>query len=95
MITCKDPFASIDLNLLVVFLRIYKERNLTLAAKSLGVTQPAVSNSLVKLRSKFDDQLFRRAGRGVVPTNKAEEIAAALCPAMKQIEIVLASKGRS
>jgi DNA-binding transcriptional LysR family regulator len=91
MIICEDTFDALDLNLLMVFLRIYKERSLTLAAKSLGVTQPAVSNSLAKLREKFGDPLFTRVGRGVSPTHAADKIAAELCPAMKQIEVTLIS----
>ncbi|GLK90393.1 LysR family transcriptional regulator [Pseudomonas turukhanskensis] len=91
MIICEDTFDALDLNLLMVFLRIYKERSVTLAAKSLGVTQPAVSNSLAKLREKFGDPLFTRVGRGVSPTHAADKIAAELCPAMKQIEVTLIS----
>lgn len=89
MILCDPSLTSIDLNLLVVFLRIYHERSLTLAARNLGVTQPAVSNSLARLRELFGDRLFRRSGRGVLPTPKAEEIAAQLCPAMKLLEKAL------
>lgn len=90
----EDTFASIDLNLLVVFMCIYKEQSITLAAKSLGVTQPAVSNSLVKLRDKFNDPLFTRSGRGIVATPKAKKIASELRPAMRLITATLASNFR-
>ncbi|SDG35617.1 regulatory helix-turn-helix protein, lysR family [Pseudomonas benzenivorans] len=46
MAICEHTIAAIDLHLLVVFMCIYKEQSITSAAKSLGVTQPAVSNSL-------------------------------------------------
>ncbi|SDA85813.1 regulatory helix-turn-helix protein, lysR family [Pseudomonas sp. NFPP33] len=81
----EEILAAIDLNLLVVFICIHKKQSISLAAKSLGVTQPAVSNSLAKLRQKFNDPLFTRSGKGVVATPKAERIASKLCPAMKLI----------
>ena len=48
----------LDLNLLHVFDTIYREGSLTRAAKSLHLTQPAVSHSLSRLRDHFDDPLF-------------------------------------
>lgn len=85
-----DIFAEIDLNLMVTFLVIYRERNLTRSAAKLRVGQPAVSGALARLRVHFDDALFVRAGFGVAPTAKAEHIAHHLLPAMKIIESVLA-----
>lgn len=64
-----------DLNLFLVFDTIYSERNLTEAAKSLAITQPAVSNALARLRKLFNDELFVRTARGMVPTPVAEGIA--------------------
>lgn len=64
-----------DLNLFLVFDTIYSERNLTEAAKSLAITQPAVSNALARLRKLFNDELFVRTARGMVPTLVAEGIA--------------------
>ncbi|MDX1491184.1 MAG: LysR family transcriptional regulator [Pseudohongiellaceae bacterium] len=64
-----------DLNLFLVFDTIYSERNLTEAAKSLSITQPAVSNALARLRKLFNDELFVRTARGMVPTPVAEGIA--------------------
>lgn len=90
----EDTLAAIDLNLLVAFMCIYKEKSITLATKSLGVTQPAVSNSLIRLREKFNDPLFIRSGRGVMATPKAEKIASELCPAMRLIAVMLASNLR-
>ena len=64
-----------DLNLFQVFDTIYTERNLTQAAKSLSITQPAVSNALARLRKLFNDDLFVRTARGMMPTPVAESIA--------------------
>jgi len=64
-----------DLNLFQVFDTIYTERNLTHAARSLSITQPAVSNALARLRKLFDDELFVRTARGMMPTPVAESIA--------------------
>lgn len=64
-----------DLNLFLVFDTIYTERNLTQAAKSLAITQPAVSNALARLRKLFNDELFVRSARGMQPTPVAESIS--------------------
>ena len=53
---------------------IYTEGSLTKAAEVVGITQPAVSNALSRLREKFDDDLFVRTGSGMVPTQKTENI---------------------
>lgn len=64
----------VDLNLLVVFETIYREGNLTRAAETLHVTQPAISSALSRLRDTCDDQLFVRSGRGVAPTPVAQRM---------------------
>ncbi|WP_025858332.1 LysR family transcriptional regulator [Pseudomonas sp. CHM02] len=51
---------QIDLNLLLVLFIIHESLSVSVAAKRLGVGQPAVSNSLKKLRCLFDDPLFLR-----------------------------------
>jgi len=66
---------KLDLNLFLVFDTIYTERNLTQAAKSLSITQPAVSNALSRLRKIFNDELFIRTARGMLPTPVADSIA--------------------
>ena len=63
-----------DLNLFSVFEVIYSERNLTKAAKVLGITQPAVSNALSRLRVMFDDKLFVRSAKEMLPTTVAQNI---------------------
>ncbi len=58
-----------------MFDTIYTERNLTEAAKSLSITQPAVSNALSRLRKIFNDELFIRTARGMLPTPVADSIS--------------------
>lgn len=62
---------SIDLNLLAVFDAIAAEGNLSRAARRLGMSQPAMSNALARLRDALDDPLFLRTGRGMEPTPRA------------------------
>ena len=66
--------SSFDLNLLVILNAIYTEGSLTKAAQVVGITQPAVSNALSRLRENFNDDLFIRTGSGMVPTQKTENI---------------------
>ena len=63
---------KLDLNLFSVFEAIYTERNLTKAGQILGITQPAVSNALSRLREMFNDELFTRSPNGMQPTPVAE-----------------------
>ena len=66
--------SSFDLNLFVILNAIYTEGSLTKAAEVVGITQPAVSNALSRLREKFNDDLFIRTGSGMVPTKKTENL---------------------
>jgi DNA-binding transcriptional LysR family regulator len=66
--------AFTDLNLLRVFLAIWNLRNLTAAGERLGLTQPAVSHALRRLRDLFDDPLFVRAANVMVPTDAAARL---------------------
>lgn len=86
----ESVFSDTDLNLMVTFLVLYRERSLTKAASYLNVGQPAVSCSLAKLRKKLDDELFLRTKYGVVPTERAVSIATFLEPAMERIQALLA-----
>jgi DNA-binding transcriptional LysR family regulator len=65
---------KVDLNLFLVFDVIYRERNLTKAAETLHITQPAVSNALSRLRNTYNDKLFVRQSGNMVPTPLAENI---------------------
>lgn len=58
-----------------VFAALWRDRNVTKAAKAIGMTQPALSRALARLRVEFGDPLFVRVARGVSPTDRASEIA--------------------
>jgi DNA-binding transcriptional LysR family regulator len=65
---------NVDLNLLVIFEAIYSTGNISRASERLGMSQPAVSNALARLRELIGDPLFVRAPRGVEPSSKAREL---------------------
>lgn len=67
--------SDIDLNQLVLFHQLMVHRRVSKAAEVLGITQPAASNSLAKLRKLFGDELFLRTSTGMVPTPFAEQLA--------------------
>lgn len=67
--------SEIDLNLLVLFNHLMVERRVSKVAENMGLTQPAVSNALAKLRRTFGDELFLRTPAGMVPTPFAEQLA--------------------
>lgn len=67
---------SLDLKLLSVFDAVLRKKSLTAAAEQLGLTQPAVSQSLAKLRKEFADPLFVRTTQGMVPTALASNLSA-------------------
>ncbi len=76
---------DLDLNLLVLFQRLYAERRVSAVAEALGLTQPAVSNALARLRRLFGDELFLRTSAGMVPTPRAEQLAAPVGEALALI----------
>jgi DNA-binding transcriptional LysR family regulator len=65
---------SLDLNLLPVLDAVLLEGNATRAAARLGLTQPAISNALARLRKVLGDPLFVKSRRGLVPTPRALEL---------------------
>ena len=66
---------EIDLNLLVVFNELLRLRRVSAVAEALGISQPAISNALNRLRKLLGDELFLRTSRGMVPTPFAENLA--------------------
>lgn len=66
--------ARVDLNLLVYLDVLLRERSVTKAANLLGISQPAMSNGLKRLRSMFDDPLLIRTSEGMSPTERAREL---------------------
>lgn len=83
---------NIDLNLLLVFEALLSERNVTRAAKRLGLSQPALSNALTRLRRTFDDPLFLRSTTGMTPTPLAQSLGGPIHTALAQLRAVLEEK---
>ncbi len=82
--------SDVDLNLLRVFDAVARERQVTAAAVRLGLTQPAVSNALARLRGLFGDALFVRTPAGMDPTPFARELAESVRQALALLESALA-----
>ncbi|WP_367989034.1 LysR family transcriptional regulator [Vibrio sp. NTOU-M3] len=82
---------NLDLNLLKVFVAVYRHQSITLAAEQLGLTQPGVSGLLKRLQQQVGSQLFVRAGRGIAPTQHAQELVRHVEPALVQISNALES----
>lgn len=85
-------FHGIDLNLLAAFDALMNERNVTRAATQVGVSQPAMSAALSRLRKLFGDPLFLRSAQGLLPTPRARELAAHVSKALRQLEAALIKK---
>src|SRR6266513_1052511 len=80
---------GVDLNLLKAFDALYSERAVTRAAGRIGLSQPAMSHALSRLRSLFADDLFVRTQTGMEPTAHAREIAPLVSAAIEHIEAAL------
>ena len=81
--------SRVDLNLLVYFDVLLEEKNVTRAGAVLGITQPAMSNGLRRLRELFDDPLLVRTTEGMTPTEKALHIQPKVRHILTEIEQVL------
>ncbi len=75
-----------DLNLLPIFVALLEERSVTRAAERLGMTQPALSNALARLRLMLGDQLFIRERYGILPTPVALAIAPTIAEALSRLD---------
>ncbi|WP_440877114.1 LysR family transcriptional regulator [Thalassotalea sp. PLHSN55] len=80
---------KIDLNLFLVLKTVYQEGTITAAAAKLHLTQPAVSHALARLREKFDDPLFIRHGRKMVPSAFCQKIMPQVIDAVAILESTL------
>jgi DNA-binding transcriptional LysR family regulator len=80
---------GVDLNLLKAFDALIGERAVTRAAGRIGLSQPAMSHALSRLRSLFADDLFVRTQTGMEPTARAREIAPLIAAAIEHIEAAL------
>lgn len=83
---------KIDFNLFVVLRAVYEHGSITKAANALHITQPAVSHALGRLRGKFDDPLFIRHGRQVVPTPFCQGIITSVVTSIETLENTLKGK---
>jgi len=77
---------AFDLNLLVVFDGLMQDRSVTRAGKRLGISQPALSHALNRLRYLLNDQLFIRTPGGMVPTPRAEQLAVPVRQALADMQ---------
>lgn len=86
--------AAVDLNLLVAFDAMLAEGSVSGAARRVGLSQPAMSKRLGRLRALFRDDLFVRSGDGVRPTERALDLADAIRSALRQISDALGGYDR-
>lgn len=85
-----EKLANIDLNLLVVFDLLYQEQNTQRVALRLGITQPAVSHALKRLRHLLEDELFERTSQGLQPTPRASRLHPGIADALARMNDTLA-----
>jgi DNA-binding transcriptional LysR family regulator len=78
--------ASLDLNLLMVFRSVMTHRSVTSAGHEIGLSQPAMSNALARLRHYYKDPLFLRGLKGMEPTVRARELSGPIFEALAMIE---------
>ncbi|VAG43989.1 leucine transcriptional activator [Enterobacter hormaechei] len=89
----KPQLRTVDLNLLTVFDAVMQEQNITRAAQSLGMSQPAVSNAVARLKVMFNDELFVRYGRGIQPTARAFQLFGSIRQALQLVQNELPGSG--
>jgi DNA-binding transcriptional LysR family regulator len=80
------PTKGPDLNLLPIAFALYDELSVSRAARLLGMSQPAVSMALRRMREAFDDPLFIRVPTGVAPTPRAHAIIQAARPLIARLQ---------
>lgn len=86
------PLKDIDLNLLIVFDELRRQGRVSAAAKTLGISQPGVSNALNRLRRLLGDDLFVRTPGGMLPTPYAEKIAEPIADALRTLQTALSAR---
>lgn len=89
----RPQLRSVDLNLLTVFDAVMQEQNITRAAHFLGMSQPAVSNAVARLKVMFNDELFVRYGRGIQPTARASQLFGSIRQALQLVQNELPGSG--
>ena len=83
---------SVNLNLLLALEALLEERHVSRAAARIGLSQPAMSNALARLRAVFGDQLFIRTARGMTATSRALELAGPVRGGLAQLRSALAER---
>lgn len=91
-IRCVDKSPALDMNLLRLFDAVYRLGSVSLAAEALGLSQPAASQGLNRLRRSLGDVLFVRSGGRMRPTWRAERMAVVVQPAIASLEGALREK---
>jgi DNA-binding transcriptional LysR family regulator len=82
-------WGAFDLNLLIVFDAVMQDRSVTRAGSRIGLSQPAMSHALNRLRYMLKDDLFVRTPEGMVPTPRAEMLAQPLRHALSEMQLAL------
>lgn len=83
---------KIDLNLLIYFDVLLREKNVTRAANQLNITQPAMSNGLKRLRNLFNDPILVRTSNGMAPTERSQTLAPVIRKILLELEEALQSE---
>jgi DNA-binding transcriptional LysR family regulator len=84
--------AAFDLNLLLVFDAVMQDRSVTRAGGRIGLSQPAMSHALNRLRHMLKDELFVRTPEGMKPTPRAEQLAVPVRNALNEMQLALESE---
>ena len=87
----EKKLSRLDLNLLIPLSVLLKERNISRAAEHLCISQSGMSKTLHRLRDLFDDPLFYRTNRGVIPTVRAKELELLLPGVIDALENIMKS----
>jgi DNA-binding transcriptional LysR family regulator len=85
---------NVDLNLLLILKELIQEKNTVKVGQKLGLSQPAVSHALKRLRDVFGDPLMVRASRGLVPTRRAMELEGPINNFIKSVESLLSDSDK-
>ncbi len=81
--------SNFDLRLLLIFDALMQERSVTKASRRIGITQPATSNALNRLRHHLRDPLFIKVANRMEPTQRAQDLAGPISQALRRLEVVL------
>lgn len=84
-----SPLQALDLNLLVAFEALYVERHVTRAARRLGLSQPAMSGALARLRAMLDDPLFVKTPSGLQATPRADALAGPVSQSLAALHMAM------